>query len=152
MVAVTSVNVTVIVAAGQSTLILAGQPPQEPTFRMDGEGMVEESSPTRWRIAGRTFETNEHTVVAGQPQVGDWVAFEARVLLDGAHMADRISLLERAPENRFVLVGLVDAIGPSEWTIAGRAVRVDDLTGIDPNIQVGALVEVRGGVAQDATL
>jgi hypothetical protein len=49
-------------------------------------------------------------------------------------------------------VGTVEAIGQTEWTIAGRTVRVDESTEIDSNIQIGNLVEVRGGIAQDGTL
>jgi len=148
---VTSVNVTQVVAAGQSTVIVSGQPPAEPFFRMMGEGKVERIG-VSWRIAGRTFQTNDNTVIIGQPQVGDWVAFEARIMPDGTRFADLIVLLAHAPENRFEFSGTVDAIGESEWTIAGRVVRMDEQTEIDNNLQVGDQVEVKGGIAQDGTL
>lgn len=150
-VSVTSLNVTVVVVAGQSTVIVSGQPPQEPVFRMTGEGKVERIGAS-WRIAGRSFLTNENTIIVGHPQVGDWVAFEARILPDGARFADRIVLVARAPENRFEFSGTVGAIGETEWTIAGRVVRVDEQTEIDNNIQVGDQVEVKGGIAQDGML
>ncbi|MGQ0600268.1 MAG: DUF5666 domain-containing protein [Anaerolineales bacterium] len=150
-VSVTSLNVTVIVVAGQSTVIVSGQRPSEPFFRLIGEGKVERLGPN-WRIAGRTFQSHENTVVVGQPQVGDWVAFEARLLPQGGQILDRVVLLERALENRFEFSGRVDAIGAGEWTIAGRAVKVDEQTEIDDNLQVGDIVEVRGGVAQDGAL
>lgn len=149
---VTNLNVTVIVIAGQSTVIVAGQPPEAPVFQMKGEGTVEEISATSWRIAGRTFLTNENTVIIGQPQVGDQVSFKARILPDGTLVADRISLLEQVPDNRFTFVGTVDEINETEWTIAGRVVQVDQLTEIDPNIQIGTLVEVRGNIDQDEML
>ncbi len=148
---VTSLNITVIVVAGQSTVIVSGQPPAEPFFRITGEGQVERIG-TTWRIAGRTFLTNDNTVILGHPQVGDWVAFEARVLPDGTRFADRIILLHRALENRFAFTGTVDTIGENEWTIGGRVVKVDELTGIEEGIQVGDLVEVKGGITQDGTL
>lgn len=149
---VTNLNVTVIVIAGQSTVIVAGQPPEQPVFQMKGEGTVEEISPTSWRIAGRTFLINENTVLVGQPQVGDRVAFKARILPDGTLIADRISLLEQVPNSRFTFAGTVDAISEMEWTIAGRVVQVDQLSNIDTNIQIGTLVEVRGSIDQDGTL
>jgi len=148
---VTSLNVTVVVVAGQSTIIVAGQAPQPPVFHISGEGEVERIGAT-WRIAGQNFRTHADTVIIGDPQVGDWVAFEGRALLNGTRVADKIVLLHRRFENTFAFVGTVDAIGESEWTIAGRVVRVDEVTRIEPGIEVGDLVEVKGGIAQDGTL
>src|SRR5574341_622524 len=150
-VAVTSLNTTVVVVAGQSTIIVAGQAPTQPVFRIVGEGKVEQTGSV-WKIAGRTFRTDEETVITGNPEVGDLVAFEARIVTDGSPVLDRVVLLARAPENRFSFTGRVDAIGDTEWTIAGRTVNVDELTNIDEDIQVGDIVEVKGGIAQDGTL
>ena len=92
---VTSLDVTVVVIAGQSSTIVSGEPPQEPVFRISGEGQASEIGST-WRIAGRTFLTNSRTVVGGDPQPGDWVAFEGRILSDGTRFADRIVIVRRA--------------------------------------------------------
>jgi hypothetical protein len=148
---VTGLNVTVVVVAGQSTIIVAGQAPQPPVFRISGEGEVERIGAT-WRIAGQDFLTHPDTVIVGDPQIGDWVAFEGRLLLNGTRIADRILLLRPRFENTFAFVGAVGAMGEDEWTIAGRGVRVDELTHIEPGIEIGDLVEVRGGIAQDGTL
>ncbi|MGQ0605246.1 MAG: DUF5666 domain-containing protein [Anaerolineales bacterium] len=148
---VTSLNVTVVVVAGQSTIIVAGQAPQPPVFHISGEGELEETG-TTWRIAGQNFSTHPDTVIIGDPQVGDWVGFEGRVLLNGTRVADQIVLLRHRFENTFAFVGTVDAMGENEWTIVGRVVRVDEETRIEPGIEVGDLVEVKGGIAQDGTL
>ncbi len=150
-VAVTSLNVTVIVVAGQTTLIPPGEPPQEPVFHIRGEGEVTERGDV-WRIGGQTFLTNSSTTIIGDPQVGDWVAVEGRILPDGTHFADRITLLHRSTENKFSFVGPVEVISDTQWTIAGRVVHVDELTTIEAGIAVGDQVEVRGGIAQDGTL
>ena len=149
-VAVTNLSVTVLVIPGQSTVIVVGQPPTEPAFRLSGEGEVTEIGRI-WRIAGETLFTNSDTVIVGDPQVGDWAAFEARRLPDGSRFADRIVFLRPTIKNKFTFIGIVDAIGDS-WTIAGRTVRVDALTGIDDGIALGDRVEVEGGLAADGTL
>ena len=148
---VTNVNVTVVVVAGQSTVIVVGQPPVTPMFRITGEGEVERTGAT-WRIAGQDFLTNENTVIVGNPQVGDWVAFEGRLFAGGTRYADRIVLLRRALEGRFTFAGTVEATGVLTWTISGRTVHVDDRTTIESGLGVGDEVEVEGGVTLDGTL
>lgn len=147
-VAVVNLNITVIVVAGQSTTIPAGEPPGEPVFRVTGEGEVLQIG-SSWNIAGQTFLTDDNTVIVGNPQVGDWVAVEGRLLPDGARLADRITLLHRALENKFAFTGIVDSIGADTWTISGITVHVDELTAIEDRIEAGDTVEVRGGIAQD---
>jgi hypothetical protein len=149
-VAVVNLNVVVIVIAGQSSTIPSGQPPSDPVFRVSGEGEVLQIGQT-WNIGGQTFLTDDNTVIVGNPQVGDWVAVEGRLLPDGARIADRITLLHRALENKFAFTGIVDSIGADSWTISGRTVRVDEISVIEDGIEAGDTVEVRGGIAQDGT-
>ncbi len=149
-VAVANLNVIVIVIAGQSTTVPSGEPPSEPVFRINGEGEVLQTG-SSWNIGGHTFLTDDNTVIAGNPQVGDWVAVEGRLLPDGTRVADRITLLHRALENKFFFTGVVDSIGADSWTISGREVRVDEITNIEDGIEAGDTVEVRGGIAQDGT-
>lgn len=150
VVAVTNLNVTVLVVAGQTTLIPPGEAPEEPVFHISGEGEVTATGDT-WRIGGQTFLTDASTVIVGDPQLGDWVAVEGRILPDGTRFADRITLLHHTTENQFSFTGTVEVISDTQWTIAGRVVRVDDLTKIDEGIAVGNQVEVQGGIAQDGT-
>jgi ferric-dicitrate binding protein FerR (iron transport regulator) len=150
VVAVTHLNVTVIVVAGQTTIVPPGEAPEEPVFHISGEGEVTAIGGI-WRIGGQTFLTDSSTVVGGDPQVGDWVAVEGRILSDGTRFADRITLLHHSTENQFSFTGTVEVISGTQWTIAGRVVRVDDLTNIEEEIAVGKQVEVRGGIAKDGT-
>ncbi len=147
-VAVTSLQVTVVIVAGQSTTIQPGEAPEDPTFLVSGEGEVGGTGGT-WRIARHPFLTNSRTVIIGDPQIGDWVWFEGRILVDGTRFADRIVLLRRAPENRFQFRGRVEAMGDTEWTVSGRALRIDPTTAIDADIALGDLVDVKGFILPD---
>jgi len=142
-VAVTHLDVTVIVVAGQLTTVHVDEPPTKPVFRVTGEGEVEATG-TTWRIAGQDFQTDHATVVVGNPQVGDWVHVEGHLLADGTRVADWIVLLRRAPANRFTIVGEVQATGAVTWTVAGQEIAVDDATEIDDDIQIGDRVRVEG--------
>jgi uncharacterized protein DUF5666/FecR-like protein len=150
-VAVTSLNTTVIVVAGQSTVIVSGEIPTQPVFRMSGEGKVEQTGSV-WHIAGRTFRIDSDTVFIGHPEVGDLVAFEALIVTDGSPILVRVVLLSSAPENQFSFSGKVESIGDAEWTVAGHAVKVNDQTQMDDGIQVGDTVQVKGSIAEDGTL
>ena len=151
VVAVTSVNVTVVVVAGQSTTVPAGQPPQEPVFRITGEGEVSQKGET-WIIAGLAFQTHENTIIVGNPLVGDIVFVEGRLLTDETRVADRIVLLHRTPANQFTLTGEVVAIGETEWNVAGQIIAVNERTNIAGSIEVGDQVVVNGRIREDGTL
>lgn len=150
-VAVSNLNVTVIVVAGHVSVIPINQPPTPPLPRFSGEGVVQAISPTAWRIAGQSLVVNSETALIGEPQVGDWVAFEGRILADGTRLADRITLLRRALGNTFTFVGVVEGVGAEAWTISGRTVRVAGAA-IEPGITVSDTVEVVGVIVPDGAL
>ena len=150
-VAVTSVNVTVVVVAGQSTMVAAGQPPEEPVFRITGEGEVTQIGQT-WIIAGLSFQTHANTIIVGNPQVGDIVFVEGRLRPDNTRIADQIVLLHRPPADQFTLTGEVVARGETEWNVAGQIIAVDENTTIAGDIEVGDQVVVNGRIREDGTL
>lgn len=150
-VAVTNLDVTVAVVAGQSTIVNLGESPDDPLFRVSGEGAVEAVGDA-WLIAGQNFMIDDNTLIQGDPHVGDWVHVQGRLLPNGTRLADLIILLHRSRENRFVFTGEVQVISATQWTIAGQVVRVDEQTTIEAGIAIGDLVEAQGGVAQDGVL
>ncbi len=150
-VAATSLNVTVIVIAGQVTTIHAGAPPAEPVFRVTGQGVVSQIGET-WIIGGQEFLTDDDTVIVGNPQVGDLAAVEGHLRADGARVADVIALLRRAQEDRFAFTGTVDSIGDTMWMISGRAVSVTVETETETGIEIGDLVTVDGVILPGGTL
>ena len=150
-VGVSGLDVTVVVVAGQATTVRAGQAPDEPVFRITGEGRVTQTGIT-WVIAGQSFATHDSTLIVGNPQVGDWVWVEGHLLSDGARVADVIVLLRRSPADRFAIVGEVEAIGDTEWIVAGQAIAVDDETDVEGDVEIGDLVRVEGIVLPDGVL
>lgn len=148
---VTGLRQTVSVVAGQTTAVLAGSPPDTPAFRIFGEGEVSQIGLV-WIIAGQTFQINDRTRIIGDPQVGDLVRVEGRLLDDGGRLADRITLLRRAVVNRFTLTGAVEVIAPAVWTVAGQTILVDANTQIDDDVTVGDRVRVRGVILAGGAL
>jgi hypothetical protein len=150
-VAVTGADATVVVNAGQLTTVGADGAPEEPVFRITGEGQVSQIGAV-WVIAGQPFETHDGTVVVGNPQVGDWVRVRGRLLADNTRVADWIALLRRSPANRFTLSGEVEAIGSDAWTVVGQTIMVTDVTDVDDEIEVGDLVRVEGVILPEGEL
>lgn len=150
-VAVTGLNVMVVVVAGQTTTIPVGGPPSEPYFRITGEGKVTQTGMT-WIIGGQTFGTDENTVIVGNPQVGDWVSVMGHLLPDGSRVADRIVLLRRAPQNRFTITGRVETITDTAWTVAGQTITLNAETEVEGEIESGDLVEVEGLILEGGAL
>lgn len=150
-VSVTAVNITVSVIAGQLTTIPANAPPREPAFYISGEGEVSQTGDV-WTIAGQSFQTDNTTIIVGNPQVGDLVRVEGHLLPDGTKLADLIILLRRAPQNSFTLTGRVEATGSAAWTISGQSMVVNEATTIAGDIEVGDLVTVEGILREGGTL
>ncbi len=148
---VTGADTTVSVAPGQVSAIPAGEAPSQPTFRILGRGRVTQIGP-EWVIGGQTFQTDENTIIVGDPQLGDWVRVEGHLLPDGGRLADRITLLRRDNTNRFTLTGEVEAIGDDSWVIAGQTIAIDEETHIEEGIVVGSRVRVRGLIQDDGVL
>jgi hypothetical protein len=107
------------------------------------------STPTSWNLAGQTFLSGASIVIFGNPQPGDWVIFEGRLLADGSRFADRIVLSRHSSENQFMLIGKVDSIGDTAWTFSNRVVQVNEFTAIEAGLKVGDNVQVVGEMAED---
>lgn len=148
---VTSLNITIIIIAGQGTFIPPGQPPTPPYFLITGEGQVTQIGDT-WVIGGQSFATTENTIFIGLPEVGDWVFVEGHLLPDGTRVADRIILLNQPPDPSFTLTGIVESISDAIWTVAGQTIVVNDTTIIAEGIVVGDRVAVTGSIVTGGSL
>ena len=142
-VAVTGQDVTVLVESGQATLAALDEPPTEPAYFFTGQGEVTFIGET-WVIAGQALKTHAGTVVIGNPQVGDTVFFEGRLMPDETRLVDLILLVRRSPANRFSLTGDVEAMADDFWTVNGQQITVSDITEIDDGIVDGDLVYIEG--------
>lgn len=148
---VTHVAVTVRVTAGKMTMIPVDEAPSAPQFIVSGEGDVSQTG-AEWVIGGQIFQTDDNTIIMGNPQVGDFVRVTGHLLADGSRLADRIVLLQVAENGRFSLSGEVSVIDGDNWTIAGQTIGVNADTAIDPDIVVGDRVLAEGAILPDGTL
>nr|HNB50647.1 DUF5666 domain-containing protein [Anaerolineales bacterium] len=142
-VSVTGREATVQLSSGQITIVKEDARPSQPVSWIQGEGEVSNIGST-WMIDGMEFQTHEGTVIFGSPTIGDQVIVQGRLLADGMRLADRIEKQSFALSHQFRLLGLVDAQGVSQWTIAGQEVYVNAETHIDQNVKLGSRVLARG--------
>lgn len=149
---VSSAGQTARITAGQVTNFAANTPPANPTFLINGEGVVNEISATSWTIAGQSFAIDAETIIVGNPQVGDYVRVEGYLLANNTPYATRIVLLYQSPLNRFNLTGEVTAIGDAAWVVAGQTILITADTIIDPTIVVGDRAQVKGLILTDGQL
>ncbi|MGE5223401.1 MAG: DUF5666 domain-containing protein [Omnitrophica WOR_2 bacterium] len=150
-VAVTGTNLTVLVNAGEATTIQENEAPSTPAVHISSEGVVSQTGDV-WMIAGQPFVTGPESIVMGNPQIGDLVMVEGRLLEDGTRLADLILLLHYSPANQFTLTGQVESIGDSEWKIAGQTVMISTTTNIDSSIVVNDLARAEGIILQSGIL
>jgi hypothetical protein len=144
---------TVNILAGQLTTIAATQAPSSPAFYISGEGEVTAIEDELWTIAGQTFETHAGTLIWGEPEVGDLVFVDGRLLSDGTKLADRIiRLYQSLPINQFTLTGVVESMEDDAWSIAGQIIYLDEDTEIEDGIAVGDLVLISGLIEEFGTL
>jgi len=151
VVAVTGMEETTQVEAGQATIIVIGQSPSDPALFITGEGVVTQTGDV-WVIAGQTFNLHPATVVVGNPQVGDIVFVEGRQNADGTRLADFILLVRKSPTNDFTLTGEVTEIGETAWTVSGQSVTITDTTNIEAGIMEGNQVRVEGIILESGEL
>lgn len=148
---VTSINVTVVVLAGQLTTIPVDLPPTQPQFQVSGEGEVTATGES-WTIGGQTFATADQTVIMGNPQVGDWVTVQGHLLDDGTKVADQIVLMREVPQDAFTLTAVVTQMSADQWQFGELVLLVDEEAAIDPAIVLDDWVRVSGVILPDGSL
>ncbi len=149
--AVSGQGESVVLEAGQTSAIYTDHPPTEPALRVSGEGVVTQTGAT-WVIDGQSYTVHEHTIIIGNPRVGDIVHVEGRLLADDTRLADLIVLLRTSPANRFTLIGVVEEIDEQAWTVAGQTIEIGENADIDPSIQEDDLVRVEGVILDNGAL
>ncbi|HXF68736.1 MAG TPA: DUF5666 domain-containing protein, partial [Thermoflexus sp.] len=104
-----------------------------------------------YRIAGRTVVVTATTRIDGPIAVGVLVEVKGVLQPDGTVLALRIHV-EDEDEREIEFKGVVEAVLPDGYRIAGRTVVVTATTRIDGPIAVGVLVEVKGVLQPDGTV
>jgi len=144
-------NETVYVGAGEMTRVMIEEEPTHPVDFITGQGEVTFIGES-WGISGQSFQTHVHTIIIGNPQVGDLVFYEAHLLEDDSPVADLIVLVRRNPANTFTLTGKVQSISDTSWEVDGKKIDVTPDTDIEDDIEVGDLARIKGIILGDGTL
>ncbi|MBP1701806.1 MAG: hypothetical protein H6Q38_913 [Chloroflexi bacterium] len=109
-------------------------------------GILTDSGNDVWVISGIKVAVDSNTTLYGDFVVGNPVAVEGVIQVDGTWLATTINLV--TPEGyHFEFIGEVQSISP--WTVSGVSFDTADWTEIDADIQVGNKVRVSGIVDAD---
>lgn len=128
--------------------IILLQPENHDGFHLTGE--VETIGETGWTVAGQLILVNEETEIESDIAIGDTVRVEGEILPDGSLLAEEIFLLEDGEGFPFNFTGVVQQIEPTAWVVSGQLVMVDEGAEIDPGIELGDVVQVRGRILPDS--
>lgn len=142
-VAVTGFQQTVLVGAGQVTVITTTAPPSQPAEFVELEGIITKVGDL-WIIAGQSIQVLGSTVVDGDLEAGDVVVVQAHRDDDDILIADIIIVLQDFPSSQFTLTGEVQEITDDMWTIAGQSITLTDSTFVDNTLVVGDIARVEG--------
>ena len=127
-------------------------PPRDIKVRF--EGRIEELAGDYWRVDGRRVSLELGTRVLqdiADAQVGGWALVQCLLGQDGKLTAQEIVVLRAAnsPPEAMEFSGMVEAIGPDRWVIAGKTVLVEDATEIDGEPRTGAQAWVKADLYVD---
>ena len=150
-VSVSGNNETVIVEAGETTIAATGARLTKPEYYFSGSGEVSYIGDT-WVIDGQVLVTHPSTAIIGSPQIGDQVKFEGRLLSEETKILDLIKLVHQSQENRFSIIGIVEKLNDTIWTVNSQKIAVTDITVLQAEILQGDLIYVEGMVFPDGSL
>ena len=111
-------------------------------------GVVQRIGSDTWRISGQTVAIDENSAIDSGLAVGDVVAVRGRILDDGRWRAQRIERVSD-PERTFELTGVLQGRDP--WRVAGITLATRNWSIIEPGLEVGQRVRVRGVILPDGT-
>jgi hypothetical protein len=122
------------VNAGEMTRVMMDEAPDHPVDFITGQGEVTAIGES-WVIGGQSFLTHAHTIIIGNPQVGDLVFYEGHLLDNDDPVADLIALVRRNPANTFTLTGVVEIKSGTLWTVNSKDII------IPPEVDKGDIVD-----------
>ncbi len=120
----------------------------QPGFPFRFTGVVEAIGADTWTISGVTIAITTTTMIDDGIVIGDVVEARGRILEHGTWLARRIKLVEDDLSS-FAITGRVQSIDP--WQVAGISFETRDWTAIEPGIETGDRVRVRGVILADGT-
>ncbi len=144
----------VYLASGQSTLVLEGEEPEQPSYQFTLQGVItarpDPGPEGQWAVNSVPFSVTAETDILGDPQVGANVVVKGRILESKEWVADSIQPFDKGKDKaRFT--GVVQSMTSDEWEIDGHTVLVDKKTELEGTIEVGTTVEVNFVVQKDGS-
>jgi hypothetical protein len=137
----------VSVPAGQATLARSNEAPAVPAYRFTLNDQLTSINGDRWNVSGVPFRGMEDTHITGNPQAGDNVLVQGRIVAD-EWVADSIEpSLEEGEQ--FEFTGVVEVIGEESWQISDVSVLVNEVTEMDEDLAVGDPVKVTYTILKD---
>jgi len=121
-----------------------------PDFQFIGQGQIVGGAGMNWLISGVPIELDEHTQIAGDLRVGDFVVLSGRILSNGAWLADHI---ERSDEQAasFTFNGIVVAMSQGSWKVGDRLLVVDERTELGSDLALNDPVLVTFTLLEDGS-
>ncbi|MCL4262923.1 MAG: FecR domain-containing protein [Anaerolineae bacterium] len=120
----------------------------QPGFPFRFTGVVEAIGAESWTISGVTIAITATTTIDDDIVVGDVVEARGWIQEDGAWLARRIRRVEDDVPT-FTVAGRVQSIDP--WQVAGISFETREWTAVEPGIDIGDRVRVRGVILADGT-
>jgi hypothetical protein len=119
-----------------------------PGLPFEFEGVVQAIGDTSWMVSGVAIAVDDETEIAVGLEVGDLVRVRGWILEDGTWLASAIERVEDE-EPTFEFTGVIESMDP--WVVAGISFETREWTEIEPGLEVGDLVRVRGRIMEDGT-
>ena len=123
-------------AAGQATVSRTDAAPDAPSYRFSLSDRLAAVEGEVWTVGQVSFRVTAETVVAGDPQVGDLILAQGRMLTADDWVADHIALAEETAAE-FQFTGVVQAMDAEAWEINGVTVLVNEVTEVDGDLALG---------------
>ncbi len=131
----------VLVTAGQATTAHPEQILLTPTYQFSLQGQLISSQGDLWMVNDVLFTVTSETDLVGNPQVGNQVLVEGRILSEDERVADHIEVIEDE-DSRSTFTGVLKSMEGSLWLVDNTEIVVDQGTERDDYLEVGDTVEV----------
>lgn len=147
---VTNESSEVYLAAGQAAFVQPGALLESPAYQFHLEGVLTAKQGSTWVVAGVPFTANEETSITGDPQIGDEISVDGRVLELGEWVADSIAPAEDE-EQLSTFTGILHSDEGETWQIGEWTVQVDAETDLGEGLEVDSPVRVTFTLLDDGS-
>jgi len=139
-VTVSNADRKVSVTAGQATSSHSDEAPAVPAYRFALNDQLASINGDQWVFTGVSFQVLDETFITGNPQVGDNLLVQGRIIAD-QWVADSIEPSFEEGEV-FEFTGVVEQINTESWLINHVSVLVNEVTEMDDGIARDDTVKV----------